>query len=286
MDSLGHRFLSQGFIQLEPSAIKQQMTRIDTELNVLVQPSFQHSGATGLVRVPELDNPNQLCRVEYLAGASTWYRNELVPELARLIETHLGQPVSLFKDKCNFKRPGGGAFPPHQDIVAYRHFGSWYHVTAAVLLDEATEENGALHMATRWDVPDSLAKEAVNWVDTPRGLLPMLPSYQGGCRNGDIQEELTETMQWQRVDASPGDVILFDSYVPHFSQANHSNSTRRILFFTFNLASEGSLYFDYYQKKWQEPNNPIFHVATPTSHSDRTHQPDILSPPQPGDWPL
>lgn len=267
MNASRNHFQQQGFVHLEKSRANLNLSRIESALAEISQRALSAStdNVPGLVVVTEAGNAEQLCRIEYLAGSSPYYAQELVPCLAQLIEQHLGQPVNLFKDKCNFKHPGGGAFTPHQDITAYRHFASNYQVTAAVLLDAAVEENGALEIATHWDLTPKGAK----LVNTPRGILPQLPSYQGGPRNGDIDDSLCATMRWQRIDAAPGDVILFDSYIPHRSSENRSSSTRRILFFTFNLASEGDFYHHYYRSKWATPDNPIFHVSTPTLHSAR-----------------
>lgn len=267
MNASRNRFQQQGFVHLEKSRANLNLSRIESALAEISQRALsgQTNHAPGLVVVTEAGNAEQLCRIEYLAGSSPYYAQELVPCLAQLIEQHLGHPVNLFKDKCNFKHPGGGAFTPHQDITAYRHFASNYQVTAAVLLDAAVEENGALEIATHWD----LTPKGATLVDTPRGILPQLPSYQGGPRNGDIDDSLCASMRWQRIDAAPGDVILFDSYIPHRSSENRSSSTRRILFFTFNLASEGDFYHHYYRSKWATPDNPIFHVSTPTLHSAR-----------------
>lgn len=228
----------------------------------LTSPPAAGAGADGLVVVAEAGDAAQLCRFEYLAGSSAYIREQLVPRLQGLVETLAGQPARLFKDKCNLKHPGGGGFTPHQDITAYRHFHTEYQVTAAVMLDPATAENGAMEMATRWTERTGPGELRT----TPRGQLNILPSYAGGARNGDIVDDLCAAIDWQLVEAAPGDVIVFDSYIPHRSLANRSQNTRRILFFTFSMASDGDLYQDYYAAKRARPNNPIFHVSTPTVH--------------------
>ncbi|AGE24465.1 hypothetical protein H045_01945 [Pseudomonas poae RE*1-1-14] len=280
MNASRTQFQQQGFVHLDKTRANLNLSRIESALAEITQRALsdQPDIMRGLVVVTEASNAEQLCRLEYLAGSSLYYAQELVPCLAQLIEQHLGHSVNLFKDKCNFKHPGGGAFTPHQDITAYRHFGTNYQVTAAVLLDAAVKENGALEVATHWD----MTPEGSQLVNTPRGILPQLPCYQGGTRNGDIDDLLCEGMSWQRIDAAPGDVILFDSYVPHRSSENRSSSTRRILFFTFNLSSEGDFYQHYYNTKWATPDNPIFHVSTPTFHSARQYEPNQCHNPTEG----
>ena len=52
------------------------------------------------------------------------------------------------------------------------------------------------------------------------------------------------------LEADPGDVIFFDSYVPHGSPANTSDRSRRNIFLTFNKQSDGDMRAKYYRDKW------------------------------------
>ena len=59
----------------------------------------------------------------------------------------LGEPAVFFKEKINFKLPGGGGFEAHQDMQAgWDTYGSLY-ITALLSIDEATVENGCLEIA-------------------------------------------------------------------------------------------------------------------------------------------
>ncbi len=49
---------------------------------------------------------------------------------------------------------------------------------------------------------------------------------------------------------APGDAIFFDSYVPHASKANLSDSPRRILYLTYNLARDGDHRARYFADKY------------------------------------
>ncbi|WP_249892683.1 phytanoyl-CoA dioxygenase family protein [Mixta hanseatica] len=211
MRSQDNFFMQQGFIHFPRHACPLDMPAIEQALGRLCDRArSENRGAPGIVSVFEANNPDLLCRIEYLAGSDAFFADVLVPQLKTLIERQIGQAVNLFKDKCNFKHPGGGGFTPHQDVVAYRPFGSDYQVTAAVMLDAANETNGALEMAHIWGCGNNEGE----WVTTPRGKQPLLPRYQGGTRNGDISDRLSQTMQWRRIDTAPGDVVLFDSYIP------------------------------------------------------------------------
>ncbi|HIE20180.1 MAG TPA: phytanoyl-CoA dioxygenase family protein, partial [Rhodospirillales bacterium] len=52
----------------------------------------------------------------------------------------------LFKEKVNFKMPGGGGFKPHQDSQAGWDKYADFYVSALVSIDEATVKNGCLQL--------------------------------------------------------------------------------------------------------------------------------------------
>src|SRR5947199_5453760 len=68
-------------------------------------------------------------------------------KLRGLVSRLLGEPAVLFKDKINFKLPGGDGFKPHQDQQAGWSAYADLFVTALVSIDEATAENGCLEVA-------------------------------------------------------------------------------------------------------------------------------------------
>lgn len=97
-----------------------------------------------------------------------------------------------------------------------------------VPLDPATIENGCLFFAPGHD----------------QGLLPNT--------DGRIASDWLETAQWVPVPAEPGDLVFFDSYAPHKSDTNRSNTSRRIMYLTYNAASKGDFREVYYADKRKE----------------------------------
>jgi 2-aminoethylphosphonate dioxygenase len=51
------------------------------------------------------------------------------------------------------------------------------------------------------------------------------------------------------VPTAPGDVIFFDSFVPHASKANFTTEPRRVLYLTYNLADHDDQRARYYADK-------------------------------------
>ncbi|MDC8829356.1 phytanoyl-CoA dioxygenase family protein [Alteromonas gilva] len=271
--------ITQGFSVLRQLFDRQEMAEVERDYAHLIDQThdilkcikqsrksfadYYRSATSSLIVVPEEANPEQTCRFEYLCASSDFIRNKIVARLSNEIAARIGNNVVLFKDKCNIKAPGGGAFTAHQDIPAYIKFGPTMHITAAMFLDSATAQNGALEFATNYK---QLKHPDIHNVDTMMGEQPLLPMYRGGANNGRIIPELEEQLDWQRYDAEPGDVILFNSYVPHRSAVNNSQTTRRAYFFTFTLTTVEDVYASYYHAKRMQFDDPRFHIATPTHY--------------------
>jgi len=135
----------------------------------------------------------------------------------------MGGPVFLFKEKINFKMPGAPGFKAHQDHQAgWEKFAPLF-LTAMVSIDGATIENGCLEIA------------------------------RGRHREGLVGQEweplAEDGLDLQPVPTRPGDVIFFDSFVPHASKPNFTDRPRRVLYLTYNLASHGNHRMQYYAEK-------------------------------------
>jgi hypothetical protein len=137
-----------------------------------------------------------------------------------------GEPAVLFKDKINFKMPGGGGFEPHQDVQAgWARYAS-IHITSLVTIDRSTVENGCLEMATDFHSHDLIGAE---WT-------PLTPENLAG-------------VTFVKIEAEPGDAVFFDSFIPHQSAPNRTDAPRRVLYYTYNKASEGDHLAQYYADK-------------------------------------
>jgi len=170
----------------------------------------------------------QLCRVEnflqFHVGLAAFLEGD---EIGDLLAQLMDEPAALFKEKINYKLPGGAGFGAHQDAPAFTTFGHTYHITMLVSIDPSTPENGCLEMV---------------YGHHDRGLLPQ-------NEGGEIDAETVGALEWVPLPTEPGDIVFFDSYVPHRSQPNRSQNARRALYITYNRASEGSVRDQYFARK-------------------------------------
>lgn len=167
-----------------------------------------------------------LSRIEYIRKHHAGFRALMEGDLLRgLVAELLGEPVVPFKDKINFKLPGGSGFAPHQDIQAGWDRYCTQHITAMISIDETTVENGCLEMA---------------------------PGHREQRLRGDSWRPLEgdELVEFTPIPSQPGDVFVFDSYAPHQSGPNRTDRPRRVLYLTYNPASQGDHYEQYFADKW------------------------------------
>ncbi len=216
----------------------------------------------GFVVVPGLFSPDEMVRITaWVDEAQSWPEQQggawmyfeeaadgrrLLNRMERVLKFHdglrevaegermqgacgqlFGEPALLFKDKINFKLPGGGGFEAHQDAQAgWERYGS-LHITALITIDRTTRENGCLEMAA-------------------------------GChRRGLIGQEWTplaghdlDDVDFTAIEAEPGDAVFFDSYAPHRSAPNKTDSARRVLYITYGKSSDGDQMEQYYADKF------------------------------------
>jgi len=171
-----------------------------------------------------LNDDDLINRIEYIAPFHDGFA-KLTSVLGTPSAQLFAEEVVLFKEKINFKMPGGGGFEPHQDAQAgWGDYASNF-INVMICIDEATIENGCLELAPR---------------QNKRGLLRGMEP---------LTDKDTEDMEFLAYPMKPGDIALFDAFTPHRSEPNPTASPRRMYFATYNRASEGDHLDRYYADK-------------------------------------
>jgi hypothetical protein len=171
------------------------------------------------------DSGPLLCRSENFVPVHGALRRLLCTgALVQVASALLGEPAVLYKEKVNYKLPGGAGYSAHQDAPAYPMIER--HVSAMVAIDDADASNGALEVVSGC-------------------FATILPLDERGC----IAEEVTAALGWEVVPVHAGQTLWFHSRTPHRSGPNRSPFPRRALYPTYNAASEGDRRAEYYAKK-------------------------------------
>ena len=122
--------------------------------------------------------------------------------------------------------PGGAGFEPHQDIQPGWDDYCPYFVSVLIAVDENTLENGCLELAAGFH---------------KKGLL--------GQKWRPLQGEELVGIEFTPYPMAPGDVAIFDCFVPHQSKPNKTARPRRNLYLTFNRAADGQQRERYFADK-------------------------------------
>tara|TARA_R100000005_G_C4999171_1_gene205866 strand:+ start:2194 stop:2919 length:726 start_codon:yes stop_codon:yes gene_type:complete len=169
-------------------------------------------------------------RIEYFVNHHTGLRDLANSEkIMEVVNELMGDESVLFKDKINYKYPGGEGFQPHQDITAGWGNYTNKHVSFALPLCDTNDDNGGIYFG-----------ETVTEQLTPNFT--------------DLDMKLDYTL----VPTTLGDAIFFDSYVPHASYDNRTEDPRPFLFFTYTPKCAGNFYEQYHADKFKNVPPDIY----------------------------
>jgi hypothetical protein len=167
-----------------------------------------------------------ICRTENVSACHPGVAILVEDGLRALAAAALGEPATTFKDKLNYKQPGGAGFSPHQDRLAYP--GVERVLSVLVAIDECSAESGCLWLAGGVDAP--------------------LPTDDRGVVRPDVAADLA----WSAAELAPGDAVCIDGLAPHYSEANRSDRPRRVLVASYAPAREGYGREHYYSAREAE----------------------------------
>jgi hypothetical protein len=182
---------------------------------VYYEDSLTAPGARVLARIEKFS--------EYHAGLGGLVAD---PRLIDPVADLLGEDPVLFKEKVNFKMPGGAGFTPHQDIQPGWDRYAPYFISVLMAVDVNTIENGCLELAAGHH---------------QRGLIGRLWQPLEG-------DELAG-VEFVPYPMGPGDVAFFDCFTPHQSQPNLTEQPRRNIYLTYNRRSAGDFREQYFADK-------------------------------------
>jgi hypothetical protein len=167
-----------------------------------------------------------ICRTENVSACRPDVRALVDGPLREIASARLGVEAEAFKDKINYKQPGGAGFLPHQDRHAYP--GAPDLVSLLVAIDACSEASGCLWIAS--------------------GVDHLLPTDDRGV----VEAHVTEALDWEMVELAPGHALVIDGWLPHWSDANHTDAARRVLVASYAPAGSGYTRESYYSARAAE----------------------------------
>ena len=242
-------FSEKGFIVLKKFFDQDVMEKVSTWLDELEDSHDTTGHVAKYYEKSPITGKDILVRVEHVLGHQDPDRASLLlaPKTIECLAQLLGESPVLFKEKINYKHPGCRADKLHQDQAAGWNAYANFFISMCIAVDQNREENAALRFMNSGNYEKALMKD--EWQ-------PLSQSDSVDWANDE----------YVMLEADPGDVIFFDSYVPHGSPPNESTRARRNIYLTFNKVSDGDLRARYYKDKWETyAPNDIEHARSAES---------------------
>ena len=171
-------------------------------------------------------------RIENIINYNSELKDLVENKVQPCLESVYQKKMNLFKDKMNWKKPFCKGFHAHQDQPAWSDFPPSRFVTVAFFGNRTTKQNGCLEFVS--------GKHNEGLFDYDMGNL------------GELTPEVEKKMEWENIETSCQDLLIFDSFAPHKSKSNKTDKSRRIFYFTYHDAEEGDYYEAYIKKKREE----------------------------------
>jgi hypothetical protein len=183
----------------------------------------------------------RICRTENVSVCHPGVAALVAGPLADCAADALGEPVTAFKDKINYKQPGGAGFSTHQDKLAYP--GVERVMSILVAIDDCSLESGCLFLAG--------------------GVDEVLPVDERGV----VRDDVACALDWDAVELAAGDAVCLDGLAPHYSGANRGGSPRRVLVASYAPTAEGYERAHYYAERGERmrrdtEQDGLFRIST------------------------
>lgn len=152
--------------------------------------------------------------VDYHSGLASLLHGKA---LTGILKQLTRDEMLLFKDKINYKLPGGNGFKAHLDAPAYDHIAAIEHTTANFAVDPSTIANGCIFIV-------------------PRSHRMDVKLANGGAI--DVGWEASH--EWIPVELEPGDLLVFGSHLAHRSAPNDTLDQRGSVYATYHTITDGT----------------------------------------------
>ena len=201
------------FTAAEMQAVTAELSAVVARYPALADP------ANARCEVKDIDGQQQVMKLDPFCDLSPVFsglaRDRRITD--RVAALYDGYEPRLFKDKFILKPPGTGRHGLHQDYNWWQGFPSSL-LSVAIAVDGADAASGCTFFYPGARQPFRHSRERPLG-PFPEALVAGLPTVSFTC--------------------APGDIAIFDAYVPHDAGPNTSVRARRQIFLTYNDAREG-----------------------------------------------
>ena len=203
----------------------------------------------------KIKNHNRLRRIEKISDFSKQSKKIILSKKIFDILFELNnKKFVLFKDKLNFKYPGGQGYLPHLDgHFFWRDKNNIYQkgwkkysnnfINFVLPLEKSTLKNGCIYLSKKSDTK----KIGNNFQKITKNLIINTPN---------IKDKDIKKFKFYPILLEPGDVCFFDWKCAHYTKKNLSKNSRIIFYATYCEKNKiNNIRKNYYMDKYSSKNN-------------------------------
>ena len=173
-----------------------------------------------------------LRRIEKISEYSKDAKKIILSEkIIKIIKQLTRKNYKLFKEKLNFKYPGGEGFKPHIDghflwkdekkklRDGWKEYSNDF-LSIVIPLEKVNKKNGCLELSSI----KNTNKIGSNFNEITSNIIKYTPN---------IKKSFLKKFKWTPIEMNIGDILIFNWKCAHKSKKNHSSNSRMIFYATF-----------------------------------------------------
>jgi 2-aminoethylphosphonate dioxygenase len=227
-NNLIKNYQQKGWVVVKKFFHKKNIVQIKKQILIKILKSKKNSH----LYYETIGNKQKLRRIEKVSDFSKVSKKIIYSKkILDLIKKIKNQNFDLFKDKLNFKYPGGKGYLPHIDGHFFwkdkfnKKQDGWSKysddfVNLVIPLETSNKENGCIYLAS----PKDTKKMGKDFKKITNKMILGTPN---------IQVKDNKKFSFKAIEMEEGDICLFDWKCAHYSKDNNSKKSRMIFYATY-----------------------------------------------------
>ena len=233
LENLKQEYKEKGFLKIQNFFKKKEILSVKKN----IKNNIKINNKKHLFYYEIINKKKILRRIEKISEYSKEAKKIILSKKIKMITKLLTKNnFKLFKEKLNFKYPGGEGFKPHID----GHFlwrdkdnkirNGWKEysndfLSIVIPLEKVSKKNGCLELSSI----KNTKKIGSNFKEITSNVNKFTPN---------VKKSLLKNFNWTPIEMDIGDILIFNWKCAHKSKKNYSKNSRMIFYATFYKANK------------------------------------------------
>ncbi len=252
LENLKQEYKEKGFLKIPNFFKKKEILSVKKN----IKNNIKINNKKHLFYYETINKKKILRRIERISEYSKEAKKIILSKkIKKIIKQLTKNNFKLFKEKLNFKYPGGEGFKPHIDghflwrdkdnkiRKGWKEYSNDF-LSIVIPLEKVSKKNGCLELSST----QNTKKIGSNFNEITSNVAKFTPN---------VKKSLLKNFNWTPIEMDIGDILIFNWKCAHKSKKNYSTNSRMIFYATFYKANKiKNVKKKYYLDK-QNSLNPI-----------------------------